>query len=375
MRILIVGGGIAGLCLNLALGDGPWRVDVVERGGRWRRMGAGLAIQPNAMRALRHLGVAGAVERAGAVLTRFQYRDRRGAVLCDVDLSETWAGVGRFVGIARDALHEVLRTGPDRCRLGAPVAGVSQPDGRPAVLYHDGSTASYDLVVGADGIDSTVRRCVTDRIRPIHSGQIAWRSLAPVRLPGADAVQFWLGEDRFFGLCPVGGGATYGFGNVAGPVRPEPVTGRRRRLAGHFAGFGAAVHEYLAAIEDDADIHCAPVSWLPDVAWHRGRVVLVGDAAHAMSPMTGQGGCMAIEDAIVLADELRAAAGAAGAAGVPAALRAFAERRRARVGRVRADGEELGRLVRQPAQVRDRALRERGVEAFRARYAPLTALP
>jgi 2-polyprenyl-6-methoxyphenol hydroxylase-like FAD-dependent oxidoreductase len=371
MRILVVGAGIAGSCLSLALRDTPWHVDVVERRhsepwgagkGRIEPPGAGLAVQPNAMRALRRLGVADAVERAGAVIPRFQYRDQHGALLCDVDLAAVWAGVGPFVGIARHALHEILR--PGRCRSGVAVTGLIQVDEEVYVSFDDGTTGTYDLVVGADGVGSVVRRYAVDGgPEPVHSGQVAWRSLAPVRPAGLDGVQFWLGGDRFFGLCPVGGGATYGFGNLADVGRPEPIVGRRRRLAEQFAGFGAPVREYLAAV--DGDVHCAPVEWLPGVAWGRGRVVLVGDAAHAMSPMMGQGGCMAIEDAVVLAEELRSHVR------VPTALTAFADRRRARVQWVRSRSEALGDLVRRPAGVRDRMLRERGAASFADRYRPL----
>jgi FAD-dependent urate hydroxylase len=105
------------------------------------------------------------------------------------------------------------------------------------------------------------------------------------------------------------------------------------------------------------------------VAWSAGRVVLIGDAAHAMSPMMGQGGCMAIEDALVLADELRRAPD------MPSAVAAFAARRRPRVDWVREQSQALTELVRLPALIRDRGLRERGVSAFHDRYRPLVAPP
>jgi 2-polyprenyl-6-methoxyphenol hydroxylase-like FAD-dependent oxidoreductase len=370
-RVLIVGGGIAGLSLNLALREGPWQVELAERGTGWDQPGAGLAVQPNAMRALGCLGAGAgaAVERAGVVISRFGYNDQHGDPLCEIDLAGLWSAVGPFVGISRAALHDVLRSGPDRCRLGLAVTSVTQDGQRASVSFSDATAAEYDLVVGADGINSDVRRLAFGGPMPAYAGQMAWRSLAPIRPRSLDGIQFWLGDDRFFGLCPVGDELTYGFGNLACARRHEPATGRARRLRAYFAGFGEPVRQYLAAVPGDGDIHCSPVEWLPQVAWSAGRVVLIGDAAHAMSPMMGQGGCMAIEDALVLADELRRAPD------IPSAVAAFGARRRPRVDWVREQSQALTELVRLPARIRDRGLRERGVSAFHDRYRPLVAPP
>jgi 2-polyprenyl-6-methoxyphenol hydroxylase-like FAD-dependent oxidoreductase len=372
MRMLIVGGGIAGLSLNLALRDTPWHVELVERSVQWNRLGAGLAIQPNATRALRQLGAASSVTAAGSTIDRFQYRDQHGTLLCDIDLHRVWGDVGPFVGITRQALHDALRPGAEHCRIGSTVTSVKRGNGQMSVSFDTETPERYDLVVGADGINSAIRRCLFERTGPTYAGQMAWRSVAPIRPTGLDGVQFWLGQDRFFGLCPAGNGMTYGFGNIAGTRSHEPIAGRKRRLLEHFGGFGTPVQQYLAAVPHDSDIHCAPIEWLPEVAWHNDDAVLIGDAAHAMSPMMGQGGCMAIEDALVLADELRHAAHPAD---IPGTLAAFAARRHPRVQWVRQQSHALGELVRLPAHIRDGALREHGTTAFHDRYQPLVAAP
>jgi 2-polyprenyl-6-methoxyphenol hydroxylase-like FAD-dependent oxidoreductase len=308
------------------------------------------------------------VQSAGRVISRFQYRDQHGALLCDIDLPGLWGDTGPFVGITRDALRRALLPGRSRCRPGAVTAVTPRAD-HAVVSFADGTSAAYDLVVGADGINSVARRCIADLPGPTYAGQMAWRSIAPTGSDGLGAVQFFLGGDRFFGLCPVGDGVTYGFGNVATERLHEPVAGGRRRMLERFADFAAPVREYLASVRSDGDVHCAPIESLPDVVWNAGRVVLIGDAAHAMSPMMGQGGCMAIEDAVVLADELRRDPD------VLAALAAFAARRGTRVGWVREQSRALGELIRLPALVRDRALRERGTAAFHERYRPLVTAP
>src|SRR5262249_46369745 len=175
-----------------------------------------------------------------------------------------------------------------------------------SVGLSDGTTGEYTLVVGADGLGSTVRQAALGgAAAPVYGGQMVWRSLAPIASRELDGVQFWLGDRTVFGLCAVGDGRTYGFGNATEPRSHDAVAGRRERLRRRFAGFGGLVRDYLGALESDEQIHHGPIEWLELDRWHAGRVVLIGDAAHASSPMMGQGGSMAMEDAWVLAETLR----------------------------------------------------------------------
>jgi 2-polyprenyl-6-methoxyphenol hydroxylase-like FAD-dependent oxidoreductase len=179
----------------------------------------------------------------------------------------------------------------------------------------------------------------------------------------------WLGDGCFFGICSVGGAHTYGFGNVSRARRHDPVEGRLDRLREQFADLGPAVMDYLACLHGDEQIRCSPIEWIEQEAWHTRRIVLVGDAAHASSPMMGQGGCQAMEDAWVLAEELRAAPT------VEDALVSFDERRRARTDWVQRESRAVADGFALPAHVRDGVLRERGEEVLRRRFAPLVADP
>jgi 2-polyprenyl-6-methoxyphenol hydroxylase-like FAD-dependent oxidoreductase len=369
--ILIVGGGIAGLTTAAALHRQGFRAEVVERDEGWRALGGGILVQANGMRVLRRLGLDAAVERAGAVVGRWAFADQRGDVLAAVDLGALWAGVGPCVGIARGALRRVLVEGAAAvpCRLGISVAALAERGGRVSVAFADGSAGEYDLVVGADGIHSAVRGHVAEGATPTFGGQLVWRGLAAIRLPGPASVRFSLGDGCFFGLCDAGDGLTYGFGNATGPRLHDPVEGRLDRLRARFAAFGPEVKEYLGALTSDEQVHCSPIEWLERPAWRAGRVVLVGDAAHASSPMLGQGGSLAMEDAWVLAEALRCAAT------VEAALDAYVERRRPRVTWVQRQSLAIAEGYRAPRAARDAALRARGAAMLRERFAPLVEDP
>ena len=369
--VLIVGGGIAGLTLGRALHREGLTVELIERSTEWRAEGGGIAVQPNGMRVLRTLGLDGAVERSGQRSRRWSFCDEAGDLLSENDLEALWGDVGPFIGIERTRLQQILVAGVEgvRCRLGTFVLGISQHDDRVSVAFSDGRFGNYDLVVGADGITSAVRSLVFDAIAPSYTGGIAWRSVRPNRPRGLAGLQFLLGEGCFFGLCPVGEEHTYGFGNITAPRTHEPMVGRLNRLRSHFAGFGGIVQEYLAALESDEQIHCAPVDWVALDRWHASRVVLVGDAAHASLPMMGQGGCMAMEDACVLAETLCRSATLA------EALTTYELRRRPRVSWIHEESQAVAHSFRLPPPVRNDAMRQFGDQMFQHRFAPLLAAP
>ncbi|HEX5074794.1 MAG TPA: FAD-dependent monooxygenase [Gemmatimonadaceae bacterium] len=370
-RILIVGGGIGGLSVAAALHASGFAPELIERSDAWRAVGAGIAMQPNGMRVLRTLGLGTAVERAGTAIRYWDFCDEQGDILAETDLTALWSDVGPFVGIARRELQRALlaATAAIPSRLGTSVKSLTQDDGGVWVELTDGSAATYDLVIGADGVGSSVRQLAFDAAPPVYGEQMVWRSVAPVRPRGLTNLQFLLGDGCFFGLCPVGSDQTYGFGNVAGPLVRDPPEGRLDRLRERFAGFGDIVHEYLGALDSAAEIHCSAIEWLGEEHWCTGRVVLIGDAAHASSPMMGQGGALAIEDAGVLAESLRAADS------VEEALDAFVVRRRPRVRWVREQSRIAGESLRMPVTARNALLRVRGDEMMRQRFAPLLEAP
>src|SRR5579883_364147 len=180
-RILIVGGGIAGLSAAIALYRQGYAIELVERNGTWPTEGAGISVQPDGMRMLIVLGIGAAVEKRGAVIRWWRFCDADGEVLCETDLDTLWDGVAPFIGIERTKLHEALLAGaaPVQRRLGVALTRLSQSEHCVSVDFSDGSAAEYDLVVGADGITSTVRELAVSPAVPRDLGAMNWRSVAP----------------------------------------------------------------------------------------------------------------------------------------------------------------------------------------------------
>ena len=370
-RTLIVGGGIAGLTLATALRQQGFMTQLVERNPTWHAVGAGFLVQANGMRVLRALGLSAAIEHSGTVVRRWSFCDEQGELLSETDLGPLWGDAGPCIGIERTKLQHVLLSGAAAvpCRLGISIISLTQDDHQVAVTFTDGSTAEYDLVVGADGICSAVRGLTLTTASPADLGAMNWRSIAPIRPGGLTDLRFLLGDGCFFGLCPVGDGHTYGFGYVMQPRFRDPLEGRLERLRRRFATFGSLVQEYLASLEHDEQVHCSAMEWMDVSEWYTGRVVLIGDAAHASSPLMGQGGCMAMEDAWVLAEVLRSAAT------VESALSNYASRRKPRVKWVQQQSIATAENLLMPPTIRNAALRARGDQMMQSRFEPLVPAP
>jgi FAD-dependent urate hydroxylase len=254
-------------------------------------------------------------------------------------------------------------------RLGRTVRSLERAEGPVGVTFDDGGGGGeYDLVVGADGLRSTVRRLAVDQRPPIPVGQQSWRFLAACPAE----VTTWtvlLGRGTSFLAVPVGPGLVYCYADVstdpggAGDGNGDPVGELRER----FAGFAAPVPGLLEQLDDPAKVHVAPIEQVAEERWGRGAVVLVGDAAHGMSPNMAQGASLAFEDALVLAACLR------DAATVGDAVAAFVARRSPRTGWVRAQTHRRDRTRNLPPVLRDLVLRRFGQRIFRSNFRPLLA--
>jgi FAD-dependent urate hydroxylase len=371
-RVLIVGGGIAGLALAPMLARTGVVVEVIERAPVWRPAGTGIYLPGNAARALRALGLEAQVASRAVEIARQRFCDHHGRLLFEVDVAELWADVGPCLALHRAELHAVLRdaAGDVPLRCGLAVERLAQHDGIVSAEFSDGTTGEYDLVVGADGIQSAVRRLTFGPAAvPRRVGQVGWRFLAP-RPPWVTTWSVMLGRRTAFLTLPLDDDCVYCYCDVVSPPDHDAAErGPGERLSELFSELADPAATLLDAQDAAAEIHVSTIEEVALDRWAHERVLLIGDAAHATSPNMAQGAAMALEDALVLTDCLR------GIRAIPDAIAAFQARRRPRTDWVRAQTHRRDRTRYLPPTVRNNVLRFLGRRIFHANYRPLLDRP
>jgi FAD-dependent urate hydroxylase len=281
-RILIVGGGLAGLALARALRQAGFAPELIEREAAWDVAGTGMYLPANGVRALRALALDQAVAARAAEIPHQRLLDRRGRRLATIDLRQLWGALGPCLALPRAELHKVLRDGV-LVRLGRSVRSLDHLDGPVGVTFDDGNGGEFDLVVGADGLRSTVRRLAVDQRPPIPVGQHSWRFLATCP-PQSTTWTVMFGRGSSFLTVPVGGGLVYCYADVTTDAADEPNGDPVGRLRECFAGFAAPVPALLEQLDDLARVHVAPIEQVAEECWGRGAVVLVGRAGRRCRP-------------------------------------------------------------------------------------------
>jgi 2-polyprenyl-6-methoxyphenol hydroxylase-like FAD-dependent oxidoreductase len=312
-KLLIVGGGIAGMSLAIRMRGIGWEVDLVEIDPQWRVYGAGISITAPTYRASRRLGIAEElIARGYASHQGVRICAPTGQVVAEIPTQPIEPGLPTLGGIMRPILHEILssrtRASGANVRLGVTLKSYSEGGDHIRVETDDGKTDIYTLVVGADGAFSTTRNLVFPAApQPQYTGQYCWR-LATERPPDIQGVHFYMAGPVTAGVMPTSATQMYMFLLQAEreKVRIEEATQWRRlqQLMAPFSGLLGTLRDGLSA---ESSILCRPLhAILLPRPWHRGRVLLIGDAAHATTPHLASGAGIAIEDALVLSEELAA---------------------------------------------------------------------
>ncbi|TQJ46342.1 FAD-dependent monooxygenase [Streptomyces sp. NBC_00080] len=300
----IVGGGIGGLAAAVALHRRGWRVEVLERAPEFTEIGAGISLWPNALHALDALGLGDTVRALGAVEAVGGVRDRQGRWLSRTKNAELVRRFGHPLVVLHraDLLRALAHALPaDSLRPGGEVSAVR--DGGPCLVVDHGRGESRpDLVVGADGLRSAVRRALwPEAAGPRYAGYTGWRMVTvPLAEPPSQGAVTW-GRGARFGYTALLGGRMYCFATASLPAGASSGSSEYAELLRRFGSWPDPVPDLLAATPVDAVLRHDLYELPPLSSFVRGRVALLGDAAHAMTPNLGQGACQALEDALTLA--------------------------------------------------------------------------
>jgi 2-polyprenyl-6-methoxyphenol hydroxylase-like FAD-dependent oxidoreductase len=343
-RAIIIGGGIGGLCAAIALRQKGIEAIVYERAPELKEVGAGLSLWINAIKALNKIGLKDALRKLSIPQTGGGIRNAKGAMLSSAQRrninneSETL-----ILMVHRAELLDALlkKLGAEIVKLNAECTGFVQDENSVTARFANGSEARGSFLVGADGIHSAIRAALFGKQKPRYSGYTAWRAVVDFDHPSLQqgASETW-GRGARFGIVPMSHKRVYWFATNNAPegVSDSPQQ-RKQELINLFGGWHAPIPALIDATPESAILRNDIVDREPLMHWTKGRVTLLGDAAHPMTPNLGQGACQAIEDAVVLADCI------AKNGNVEAALKDYEAQRVVRANRVVEQSHRIGKMA------------------------------
>jgi len=342
----ILGGGIAGLTAAIALKQKGIRATVFESAPEIKPLGAGLLLAANAVKGYERLGIAEKIVARGRALPTFAILDQQGRVITSADAGK----IGRQYGLHNFAIHRadlherlLAELEPEQVQTGKRATHFEKSDnGAIEIHFAGGSTHRADYLIVAEGIHSAVRRQLLPESEPRYAGYTCWRAVieTPQSLKNLSVASETWGAEGRLGIVPLAGDKIYWFACVNAPQN-DPVM-RDMKVAGLqevFQKFHPTVRTILENTRDADLLWNDIIDLKPIEKFAFGNIVLIGDAAHATTPNMGQGACQAIEDAVILADELGKNADPA------AAFVAFEKRRLKRVHFIVNNSWRLGKIA------------------------------
>ena len=306
LKAVVIGAGMAGLATGIALRRAGYNVEIYEKTRKMRPAGAGISLWSNGIKVLNKLGLGKEVAAIGGQMNRMEYRTHTDELLNHIDLTPLVEKVGQKpYPVSRTDLQKIMLEafGEEDVRLGMRCVSVEEDEQSATATFEDGSTATGDVVIGADGIHSVVRSYVVGHSETRYADYVNWNGLVDVDsdLPANDIWVIYVGEGKRASMMPVGGDRFYFFFGCpkqqGTTTAPEDI---RAELSETFAGWAQPVQHLIQKLDPEQvnRLEISDLNPLPRLV--KGRVALVGDSAHATTPTLGQGGCQAMEDAEVL---------------------------------------------------------------------------
>jgi FAD-dependent urate hydroxylase len=312
LKVAIIGAGMGGLTAGIALRQAGYRVEIYDRVSELRPAGAGISLWSNGVKVLNRLGLSREIAGIGGLMERVTYCDSGGKPLTNFSLMPLIDRVGqRPYPVARTDLQQMLLNacGLENIHLNSKYVSLEQNADRVTAIFEDGRQVIADLLIAADGTHSLTRNYIIDRpVERRYVGYVNWNGLvrASEDLAPKNSWTIYVGEHKRASMMPVGGDRFYFFFDVPLPQgTPSQPESYREELAGFFKGWADPVQKLIQTLDplqtNRVEIH--DIEPLPKLV--KGRVALLGDAGHSTAPDLGQGGCQALEDALVLSDYLQ----------------------------------------------------------------------
>ena len=346
LKVLVIGGGFSGMTATIELRKLGAEVDLVEIDPGWRSYGAGITLGGATLRAFRRIGILDEFLKRGDAADGVDIFTSGGHKIASLPTPRLAGpnvpGGGAIMRpVLAAILADVTRASGATVRLGTTFSHIQNATHEVTVKFRDGPAGAYDLAIGADGLNSNTRAAIfPDAPAPRYTGQCVWRAVLP-RLAEVNGPIMWLGDKVKVGVNPVSKDEMYMFVTEDRPTNDYIEPARfAQLLRAMLAPFGAPiVRTIYNSLNEDSRIVYRPLeALLLPRPWSKGRVALIGDAAHATTPHLASGACIGIEDAIVLAEEIERADD------ISSALKTFEDRRWERCRMVVENSLRLGEI-------------------------------
>ncbi|MFK7772259.1 MAG: FAD-dependent monooxygenase [Saprospiraceae bacterium] len=304
MKVTIVGAGIGGLTTAIALRQKGFEVEIFESFPKMKRMGAGIILANNAMQVFQRLGLSEIIYKNSNRISSLKLVDEKLATLTEINLKSFEKNLGtHYAAIHRGTLQELLLANfpAKNLHLGKRVKQLIEIDDKIQLFFEDGTSHQTNILIGADGIHSVVRKRFFPKTKIRNAQQVCWRGITKMKLPEKfqhEINESW-GNGTRFGIVPMADGAIYWFAlaNYKNDFRTEF---NEPNLAKIFADYDPIISKIIHSTPTDQIIVNEINDLKPIKKWYTNNVCLIGDAAHATTPNMGQGACQSIEDALAL---------------------------------------------------------------------------